>query len=240
MGKNVLLFIIQLLSAQLAKRNSSSVHLQQESRLLTSANDCENIIAAITPLLACIDFNALSGAEPGLYDELLKCAEPVNTTLENGVAVCDWSTWVIECDRIGAQQEIRLVVVEEACKFEYKVQSEFFLFLCIQLQYWSLFFTRKLVLDGCLRLFWNKLRPPTVKVKHNHDVVKGRAVNIDTDNDDLDKATKEAIARHLRHERNHGYLRFLLAFLVNVPWPWIAVMIYLSRTGVDPLRPMWL
>jgi hypothetical protein len=221
-----------------AKINSSSVHMQQVSRLLTSANDRENTIASITPLLACIDFNALSGTEPGLYDELLKCTEPVNTTLENGVAVCDWSTCVFECDKEGAKAEIRHVIVEEACKFEYKLQSNIFLFLCISLQWWTLYYTRELVLDGWLRFFWKKLRPPIVKLKYDYDVVEGRAVNIDTANDDLDKATQEAIARHLRHERNHGLLRFLLAVLINVPW--LALLIYLSGTGVDPFRPMWL
>jgi hypothetical protein len=214
------------------------VHLQQEARLSTIANDRENTAAVITSLLACIDFDALGGVEPGLHDELLKCTEPMNTPLENGVAACNWTTCEIQCHRTEAQNEISGALVTDWCKFEYKIQSDILLFLCIQLQWWSLFFTRAVVLNGCLLLFWNKLRPPTVKVKYDYDVVDGRAVNIDMDDNDLDKATKEAIARHLRHQRNQGYLRFVLALLINVPW--IAIMIYLNITGVDPLRPVWL
>lgn len=210
---------------------------QLQTKLFTIANDHEQTIAEITPLLACIDFDALDGVETGLYDELRSCMEPIDTALENGVATCDWSECEIQCDREEAQTKIHLALFEGMCQLEYRIQSRFLLFTCMQVQYWFLVFTRGLLLQGCLLLYWKKLRPPTVKLKYDYDVDEGRAVHIDMDDDGIDKTTKAAIEGHLKHERNQGYLKFAFAFLLNVPW--IALIIYFKITG-DPFRPKWM
>jgi hypothetical protein len=84
------------------------------------------------------------------------------------------------------------------------------------------------MLQGCLFLYWQKLRPSTIKVKDDHDV----------DCNDFDKATKAVIERHLKHEKNQGCRKIAFAILLNVPW--IATIIYLKITDADPLRPKWM
>jgi hypothetical protein len=218
-----------------AKSDSFWVQEQQQTKLLTIANDHEQTMADIAPLLACINFDALDGVEPGLYYELRSCMEPIDTTLENGVATCDWSGCDIQCNREEAHVEIKLAVVEPMCEFEYRIQSWVLLCCFMQLQYWCLYFTTGRVLQGCLLRFWKQLRPPTVKLKYDYNVDEGRPV---IDKTDLDKATKGAIESHLKDVRNRGYRQFSYAVLLNIPW--ISSMVYFSYTGADPLKPKWL
>ena len=81
-----------------AKSDSFWVQEQQQTKLFTIANNHEQTMVDIAPLLACIDFDALNGVE-GLYNDLRNCIEPIDTTLESGIASCDWSQCDIQCNR---------------------------------------------------------------------------------------------------------------------------------------------
>lgn len=78
--------------------NSSVVHRQQEENIFLTKHEYNKTMAETDKILNCVDLNAIDDEGPELNAHLSTCGDPLNVSLDNGVARC-----CEQCDSIATK-----------------------------------------------------------------------------------------------------------------------------------------
>ena len=232
--ENLKLYVQRTRACTSLGSSSHVIHRQQEESLFSISYDYNATLSESSRILDCIDLNALGGDGARLQEDLLTCSVPIEITLENGEANCNWQKCEINCSESKVTEAITKVVIKNSCVYEWYLLSELIIFFLKWLQYWCVGIALILLQMAIFVLFRKFLRRDSVKWVYEEDM-EDRSI-VGAGGLKLEDAKVKARKAHVTRETIIAVAQVFLAIVVTAIW--IYFRIHVARSD-DFLKPKW-